>query len=87
MRFLRKKHVVEMIGLSYVHILRLEKQRKFPKRVVLGPSAVGWVEAEVEEWMKARVTERGSPQEEETLRARVARATHARHKAGKTVAA
>ena len=33
----------------------------FPKRVQLGPNRVGWVEAEVLEWLEARLANRDTP--------------------------
>ena len=41
-------------GLSRVTIWRLEKAGKFPRRVNLTDSRVGWVEAEIDEWIEAR---------------------------------
>jgi prophage regulatory protein len=40
------------------HILRLEKQGKFPRRVQVGPNRVAWLESEVEAWVAARVAAR-----------------------------
>ena len=40
------------------HILRLEKEGKFPGRVTVGANRVGWLLTEVEAWIKERVEER-----------------------------
>jgi prophage regulatory protein len=61
MRFLSKKQVRETVLYSPAHIARLEQAGKFPKRIQLGPGRVGWVEDEVQEWMRHRVAERDKP--------------------------
>ena len=58
MQILRKDEVAERVGYSAMHLWRLEKAGKFPRRVQLGPRRVGWVEAEVDAWIKARAAER-----------------------------
>lgn len=52
-----------MIGLKRLTIWRLERKGDFPKRLQLtggggGGGAVGWLEHEVEEWIKNRPTVR-----------------------------
>ena len=51
-RFLRMKTVAELCGLSRTTIWRLERDGKFPARYRLGANSVGWLAAEVEEWMR-----------------------------------
>lgn len=58
MKFLSKKQVREKVLYSFAHIARLEAAKLFPKRVQLGPGRVGWVEEEIEEWIRARIAER-----------------------------
>ena len=58
MRVLRAPEVVRRVGYSRMHLWRLERNGLFPKRVQLGPNAVGWLETEIDEWIKARVAER-----------------------------
>jgi len=58
MKLLSKKQVREKVLYSPQHIARLEAAGQFPKRVRLGQGRVGWVEDEVEDWLKARVAER-----------------------------
>ncbi len=58
MRIVRRKELRHLVGYSPAHIDRLEKVGQFPKRVVLGPGAVGWVEDEIQAWIKARAAER-----------------------------
>jgi prophage regulatory protein len=47
-----------MVPYTPQHILRLEKEGKFPRRVQVGPNRVAWLESEVEAWVAARVAER-----------------------------
>ena len=61
MRILSKRQVKELVLYSPQHIARLEKAGSFPKRVQLGPNRVGWVEAEVLEWLKERLARREAP--------------------------
>ncbi len=57
-RFLRLPEVRSRTGLSRSTIyMRLELGR-FPRPVSLGERAVGWIEAEVEAWIRERVEER-----------------------------
>ena len=43
---------------SKVHLWRLERAGKFPKRVPLGAARHGWLETEIDEWILARLAER-----------------------------
>ena len=45
---------------SDMHIWRLEKAGKFPKRIPLGPNRVGWSHAEVMAWIEARKRDRSN---------------------------
>jgi len=58
MRFLSKKEVRAKVLYSPAQIARLEEAGKFPKRVPLGPGRVGWIESEVEDWMRERIARR-----------------------------
>jgi prophage regulatory protein len=46
------------IPYSKVHLWRLERDRKFPKRVPLGQSRHGWVESEIDDWIAERMASR-----------------------------
>jgi prophage regulatory protein len=43
-------------GISYTrrHLYTLENEKKFPKRVPLGEDRVGWLESEIDEWIRGR---------------------------------
>ena len=58
MRLLSKRQVKELVLYSPQHIARLEASGQFPKRVKLGQNRVGWVEAEVLEWLQERIEAR-----------------------------
>jgi prophage regulatory protein len=60
MRFLRFPELKSAKGIHYcrMHIDRLEKAGKFPKRVQIGQNSVAWLEHEVDAWIKARVDAR-----------------------------
>ena len=57
-RLITKRELCKMVPYTPQHILRLEKEGKFPHRVQVGPNRVAWLEAEVEAWVAARVAER-----------------------------
>ena len=58
MRILSKRQLKELVLYSPQHIARLEKAGTFPKRVMLGPNRVGWVEDEVLDWLEERLDSR-----------------------------
>ena len=57
MKLLNKTELRDKTSLSIQSITRLEKRGKFPKRVKLPPDfiRVGWIEGEVDNWLKAIV--------------------------------
>lgn len=56
-RTLRLPEVIKMTGLGRSLIYRLQSQQRFPHSVRLADSAVGWLEAEIQAWVAARVAE------------------------------
>jgi prophage regulatory protein len=56
--FLRRQAVEARTGLSRSSIYDRIAAGEFPKPVPLGGRTVGWVEAEIREWQKARIAER-----------------------------
>lgn len=55
---LRLPAVKEKTGQSRSTIYDKIKHKKFPAPVKIGERAVGWIEAEVEAWLKARMEAR-----------------------------
>jgi len=53
-RILRKPAVVERVGLSGTTIWRLVRANNFPAPLKLSANAIGWIEADVEEWIAQR---------------------------------
>ena len=58
MKLLSKREVREKVLYCPAHIARLEAQGLFPKRVQLGVGRVGWVDEEIENWIKDRIAKR-----------------------------
>ena len=56
-RFLRLPEVLTRTGLSRSTIYVRLAQGRFPPPVSLGSRAVGWVESEVDEWIRKRIEE------------------------------
>jgi prophage regulatory protein len=54
-RIIRLPAVLACTGLSRSTIYLRVAQATFPKPVSLGDRAVGWVEAEVQEWLRQRI--------------------------------
>lgn len=60
-RYIRFKELRQKIPFSRTTFWRLESADKFPKRVQLGPNSVGWLESEVDQWIKEKANR---PQDE-----------------------
>ncbi|MGE0118692.1 MAG: helix-turn-helix transcriptional regulator [Dongiaceae bacterium] len=54
-RFLRRRDVVAITGLSRSQVDRLTKAGQFPSRVTLGPNSSAWLASEVQAWIAERV--------------------------------
>ncbi len=54
-RIITKRELRQIVPYTPQHILRLEKQGKFPKRIRLGERRVGWLLSDVERWIDLRV--------------------------------
>lgn len=54
MKILNLKAVKEKVGLSPTTIWRLEKAGKFPSRINITESRVGWFEEEIDNWLETR---------------------------------
>ena len=58
LKLITKKQLRDMVPFTPQHILRLEKDGRFPKRVRIGENRVAWLLAEVEHWIAVRVAQR-----------------------------
>lgn len=60
LQIMRLPEVIATVGLSRPSIYRLKDAGAFPKQIKLGASSVGWLRAEIEAWIAARVSARDS---------------------------
>ena len=58
MKIIRLKQVMETTGLARSTIYKYIAAGTFPKPVPLGGKSVGWVDEEIQEWVKAKIEER-----------------------------
>jgi len=58
MKIIRLKQVMETTGLARSTIYKFIAAGTFPKSVPLGGKSVGWVDEEIQEWVKAKIDER-----------------------------
>jgi prophage regulatory protein len=54
MKILRKPELVAKTGQSYPTTYRQIQAGTFPQPVQLGPNSVGWIEEEIDAWIKSR---------------------------------
>lgn len=57
-RIITRSELRAMVPYTPQHILRLEKQGKFPKRIQVGEHRVGWLLTEIEGWIAERAARR-----------------------------
>lgn len=57
---IRLGEVIRVTGLSRTSVYRLMSQGKFPRSVPISQGSVGWIEAEVADYISARIAERDS---------------------------
>ncbi len=55
---LRRARVENKVGYGSSTIYKMMAEGTFPESVPLGPKAVGWVESEIDDWIKARIAVR-----------------------------
>ena len=60
-RIISKKELRSLIPLSDTQISRLEKARKFPKRIRFAPGRVGWLLSEIDAHIEACSAARDEP--------------------------
>jgi prophage regulatory protein len=58
LRFIRFAAVCDRTGLSRSTIWRLERRGVFPKHRRLSTNAVGWLEQEIDQWVRSRLATR-----------------------------
>jgi prophage regulatory protein len=61
-QFLRTRETTARVKLGRTTIWRMEKAGTFPRRRQIGNGIVGWLESEVDEWIRSRpVVASGNP--------------------------
>lgn len=58
MRIIRLKDVIDLTGIARSPIYKLIGEEEFPKPVPLVGRTVGWVESEVQEWIRGKIEQR-----------------------------
>jgi len=58
-RIVTRRELRHIVPFCPQHILRLERQNKFPKRIQIGARRVGWYLSHIEAWLADR--EKGIP--------------------------
>ncbi len=53
-RVLSKAETVERTGMSHTTIRREEKAGRFPRRRQITPAKIGWLESEIDEFLRTR---------------------------------
>ena len=68
MRVLSFRELKFQKGIPYSrqHVGRLERARKFPRRIRLSPNSVAWIEEEIDAWLEDRAAERDSESAKDT---------------------
>ena len=56
-RILRRRQVQHYTGLSRSELYRQIARGEFPRQVRIGRKSVGWIEAEIQEYLTQRVAE------------------------------
>ena len=54
---MRFPEVQELVGVCRATLWYWEAQGRFPHRIKLGPNSVGWIRAEVEQWLADRAAD------------------------------
>jgi prophage regulatory protein len=57
MRIIDYDNLKPVKGISYskVQLWRLERQKRFPKRIRVGPQRYGWIESEIDQWITEKI--------------------------------
>lgn len=59
-RLLKRADVELKTGLSRSSIYSAVRARSFPEPISIGPNRVAWLEAEIDQWIAARLNERNA---------------------------
>lgn len=53
-RIVRLPEALQMTGVTAMTLWRWERDKKFPKRIHLGPRAIGWRLSDLQAWIATR---------------------------------
>lgn len=59
-RILKAHEVSTRVALTREYLYVLERRGEFPRRVQITPNRIGWLESEVDDWLKERIARRDS---------------------------
>ena len=59
MKILRLKQVTEKVGVGKTTIYRWINANQFPKPINLSSTSVGWLETDINDWIKSKIEARG----------------------------
>lgn len=59
-RILRMRDMLDKTGFSRAQAYKLMNKNEFPIPIKLGAKAIGWIEAEVDNWIEERIAMRES---------------------------
>lgn len=53
-RVLRRRAVLDKLGISNTHLFNLERSGDFPRHFMLSPRCAAWFESDVDEWLSTK---------------------------------
>ena len=65
MRFIRPKELSKKLSVSIPTLWRMEKSGQLPPKRKIGKRAVGWLDTDIDEWLKSRPTVTSNPANDE----------------------
>ena len=54
-RFMRRREVLELLGLSHTTVYKMVDEGRFPRPLRIGPNTTRWRSDQVTEWMEAQM--------------------------------
>ena len=54
-RFMRRREVMELLGLSHTTIYKMVEEGRFPRPLRIGPNTTRWRSDQVDAWMKEQM--------------------------------
>lgn len=54
-RFMRRREVLELLGLSHTTVYKMVDEGRFPRPLRIGPNTTRWRSDQITEWMEAQM--------------------------------